>query len=284
MQNNIRSRLSKKKLKNSTQKTKKLLFMKTQKTKIMLVEDSQNLRSVLKDYFEMMNYEVIDFADGLQAVKEYRVGMSDICLLDIGLPLKDGYEVIGELRKISPNLPIIFLTARDSKEDRIKGFKLGCDDYVTKPFSTEELMLRIEAVLRRCNKSQSTVFQYKEAIYNIGDFVFNYTAQELQYGENIRVLTRKEAELLRILFEYKNKLLPREILQREIWGESEAALGRSMDVFLTKIRKYLSIDGADTTENLNPAGKRKNKYLPGREPKVELINIHGTGYLLKVRE
>jgi DNA-binding response OmpR family regulator len=257
--------------------------MKNKKTKIMLIEDSLNLRLVLKDYFEMMNYEVIDYGDGESAIKGYRNGCCAICLLDIGLPKKDGYAVIKELHSLTPDLPVIFVTAKDSKEDKIKGFKAGCDDYVTKPFSTEELLLRIEAVLRRCGGNNKTDLLQNDVIFTIGDFTFNYSELKLIHGEQIRMLTRKEAQLLKILYEHKNKLVPREILIKEIWGDSKAAMGRSLDVFLSKVRVYLKTD-EDTPESLNPEGGRKNKYKPGHEPKVEVINVHGTGYLLKIRD
>ena len=258
--------------------------MKNRKTKIMLVEDSHNLRAVLKDYFEMMNYDVIDFADGESALKGYYQGICDICLLDIGLPKKDGYVVINELRNIHPELPVIFVTAKDSKEDRIKGFKAGCDDYVTKPFSTEELLLRIEAILRRCAAREKKQILQGDIIFYIGDFIFNYGEMQLIYGDQVRMLTRKEAQLLKLLYEHKNRLVPREILRKEIWGDSKAAMGRSLDVFLSKIRMYLQLESDNSSENLTMHGKRKIKYRAGYEPKVEIINVHGTGYQLKIRE
>jgi DNA-binding response OmpR family regulator len=258
--------------------------MNNKKAKIMLVEDSQNLRSVLKDYFEMMNYEVIDYGDGDAAIKGYQNGSCDICLLDIGLPKKDGYVVMNELHNITPDLPVIFVTAKDSKEDRIKGFKVGCDDYVTKPFSTEELLLRIEAVLRRCRGVNKKTILHKDIIFDIGDFTFNYSELKLIKDGHVRMLTRKEAQLLRLLYEHKNKLVPREVLIKEIWGESKAAMGRSLDVFLSKIRSYLKSEEDDNPKNFISEGKRKLKYKPGREPKIEVINVHGMGYLLKIRD
>jgi len=258
--------------------------MKNKKTKILLIEDSENLRSVLKDYFEMMGYDVADYGDGESALKEYQNGSCDICLLDIGLPKKDGYAVMNELHSITPNLPVIFVTAKDAKEDRIKGFKAGCDDYVTKPFSTEELLLRMEAILRRCSTNSRKNTAPREIVFDIGDFTFNYSEMMLIHGEHVRMLTRKEAQLLRLLYEHKNKLVPREMLIKEIWGDSKAAMGRSLDVFLSKVRTYLKLVGEDAPENINPEGKRKNRYKPGHEPKVEIVNLHGTGYLLKVRD
>ena len=258
--------------------------MKTKKTKVMLVEDSQNLRSVLKDYFEMMGYEVADYGDGESALKNYQNGSCDICLLDIGLPKKDGYAVIHELHNITPDLPVIFVTAKDTKEDRIKGFKAGCDDYVTKPFSTEELLLRMEAILRRCQSDNKKNIIPKEIIFNIGDFVFNYSELILTNGDYVRMLTRKEAQLLKLLYEHKNKLVPREVLIKEIWGDTKAAMGRSLDVFLSKVRSYLKLETEVAPDHINPGGGRKNKYKAGYEPKVEIVNVHGTGYLLKVRD
>ena len=259
--------------------------MKNQKTKIMLVEDSQNLRAVLRDYFEMMNYEVVDFGDGESAIKSYFNGICDICLLDIGLPKKDGFTVISDLHSMDPDLPVVFVTAKDSKEDRIKGFKLGCDDYVTKPFSTEELLLRIEAILKRCSGvGKMKINLHNDIIYHIGDFVFNYSEMQLIYKDNVRMLTRKEAQLLKLMYEHKNKLVPREILMKEIWGDAKAALGRSLDVFLSKLRLYLKLEAEHSPENINIEGKRKNKFKLGHEPKVEIVNVHGTGYLLRIRD
>jgi len=257
--------------------------MKNKKNKIMLVEDSQNLRFVLKDYLEMMNYEVIDFGDGESAIRGFRNGSCDICLLDIGLPKKDGFAVIRELHSLSPDLPVIFVTARDTKEDKIKGFKAGCDDYVTKPFSTEELLLRIEAVLRRCGVKEKKGILNNDILFTFSDFTFNFSELTLTYKEKTRLLTRKEAQLLKLLYEHKNKLVPREILIQEVWGDAKAANGRSLDVFLSKIRIYLKTEEENTPENISPEGRRKHKYKHGFEPKVELINVHGTGYMLKIR-
>jgi DNA-binding response OmpR family regulator len=257
--------------------------MKNKKTKVMLVEDSQNLRLVLKDYLEMMGYGVLDFGDGESAIRGYQNGCCDICLLDIELPKKDGYAVMRELRSLSPDLPVIFVTEQDSKEDRIKGFKAGCDDYVTKPFSTEELLLRMEAILRRCNgdNNKKSILD-QEVKFTIGDFIFNYSEMKLIKGEDVRMLTRKEAQLLKLLYEHKNKLVPREILLREIWGDSKATMGRSLDVFLSKLRLYLKSDEDDVPETVNTGRGRRNKFVPKHEPKVEVVNVHGTGYLLRV--
>jgi DNA-binding response OmpR family regulator len=232
----------------------------------------------------MMGYEVVDYGDGESTVANYQKGSCDICLLDIGLPKIDGYTVIQELHDISPDLPVIFVTGKDTKEDRIKGFKMGCDDYVTKPFSTEELLLRIEAILRRCHLGHRHKSIQKETIFHIGDFVLDYSELKLTKEDKVRLLTRKEAQLLKLLYEHRNRLVPREILLKEIWGDSKAAMGRSLDVFLSKVRTYLKSDGDDNPENLLSTSSRKVKYKPGHEPKIEVINVHGTGYMMKIHE
>ncbi len=257
--------------------------MKNSKGKIMLVEDSSNLRYVLRDYFEILDYEVIDFGDTESALKAFNSGQFDICLLDVMMPEKDGFTLMQEIRKLDPDVPVIFLTAKSSKEDRIKGFKLGCDDYITKPFSTEELALRIEAILRRTKRNRKeTKTLYEERIYKFGDFIFNYSAMQLIHPTITRTLTRKEAELLKLLCEHQNKLLPRGVILKEIWGDEDYSVGRSMDVFLTKLRSYINIEKINK-EHLNPNGGRREKYKPGYEPKVEICNVHGTGFILKVR-
>ena len=200
------------------------------------------------------------------------------------MPDKDGFTLMQEIRKVDPDVPVIFLTAKSSKEDKIKGFKLGADDYITKPFSTEELALRIEAILRRTKRSKREDKNlYEERVYKFGDFVFNYSAMQLIHPTKTRTLTRKEAELLKLLCEHQNKLLPREVILKEIWGDEDYSIGRSMDVFLTKLRSYINIEKV-SKEHLNPNGGRRDKYKPGFEPRVEICNVHGTGFILKVRE
>ena len=257
--------------------------MKSERGKIMLVEDSQNLRYVLKDYLEMLNYEVMDFGDGTGALRAFVKGGFDICIFDVMMPDKDGFTLIQEVRKIDKFIPVVFLTAKTSKEDKVKGFKLGCDDYIAKPFSTEELALRIEAILRRTrNNASKDEDLYQEEIYKFGDFVFNYSTLQLDHPIVNRSLTRKEAELLKLMCKHQNKLLPREIILKEIWGDEDYSVGRSMDVFLTKLRSYINIEKVPE-EHLNPGGNRRNKYKVGFEPKVEICNVHGTGFILRVK-
>lgn len=256
--------------------------MNTTKGKIMLVDDSDNLRYVIKDYLEMSGYEVVDFSDGEIASKTFNRNLFDLCIIDIMMPGKDGFSLLQDIRKIDDFIPVIILTARASKEERIKGFKLGCDDYVAKPFSIEELALRIDAILRRCRKNMPNKDFYEEKIYKLGEFIFNYSAMQLIHPSITRTLTRKEAELLKLLCEHKNKLIPREIIMKEIWGEEDHAIGRSMDVFLTKLRSYLKVE--DEKHILPNKGGRKPAYETGYEPKVEICNVHGTGFILKVKE
>lgn len=258
--------------------------MENTKGKIMLVDDSENLRYVIKDYFEIAGYEVVDFKDGELAAKAYNTDMFDLCIIDIMLQGKDGFSLLQDIRKIDEQTPIIILTSHTSKEERVKGFKLGCDDYVAKPFSIEELELRVQAILKRCKRGNVLPKAlYEEKIYKLGNFTFNYSGMQLIHPKITRTLTRKEAELLKLLLDHKNKLIPREIILKEIWGDEDHAVGRSMDVFLTKLRSYLQIDDA---EHIAPKvkGKRKVAYVDDYKPLVEICNVHGTGFMLKVAE
>lgn len=258
--------------------------MENSKGKIMLVDDSENLRYVIKDYFELAGYEVVDFKDGEMAAKAYNTGKFDLCIIDIMLPGKDGYSLLQDIRKIDDYTPIVILTSQASKEERIKGFKLGCDDYVAKPFSIEELDLRIQAILRRTKRGNALPkVLYEEKIYKMGNFTFNYSGMQLIHPKITRTLTRKEAELLKLLLDHKNKLIPREIILKEIWGEEDHAVGRSMDVFLTKLRSYLHVDDEEHIIPKQP-GKRKVTYKDNYRPLVEICNVHGTGFMIKVAE
>jgi len=233
--------------------------MKNEKTKILLVEDNQNLRLVLKDYLEMLHYEVIACSDGEEGSRVFTKDKYDLCILDIMMPVKDGFNLAQEIRNIDSNVPIVFLTARTLKEDKIKGFKIGADDYITKPFSTEELSLRIEAILRRTKAQKTTSILGVQQTFKIGIFTFDYNALQLKSPSINRSLTRKESELLKLLCTHKNVLIPREVILRSVWGEDDYFIGRSMDVFITKLRKYIKED-----------------------PNVSIKNIHGSGFKLEV--
>ncbi len=226
---------------------------------ILLVEDDDNLGFILKDYLEMIGYNIELQKNGISGLKAFKQSKFDLCILDVMMPIKDGFSLAEDIRALNKEIPIIFLTAKLMKEDKIKGFKLGADDFITKPFSSEELSLRIEAILRRYKHQKSIVDD--EVVYKIGKFTFNYNDQLLTYNDLERSLTRKESEVLKLLCQYKNKLLRREIVLKHVWGKDDYFMGRSMDVYITKLRKYLKPD-----------------------EDVTIINVHGAGFKLEVNE
>lgn len=231
-----------------------------EKTRILLVEDDANLSMILEDYLEMTGYEVDCASDGEEGYKTFIKKKYDLILLDVMMPKKDGFTLAKEIRAKEQKVPIVFLTARNLKEDRIQGFQFGCDDYITKPFSTEELSLRIKAILRRCALTREFEPVIAEK-FRIGRFEFDSKNLLLRNGNKEQKLTKKESELLRMLCLNKNELLSREEALKKIWGENDYFLGRSMDVFITKLRKHLSED-----------------------PDVKILNIHGIGFKLETSE
>jgi len=226
---------------------------------ILFVEDDPNLSMILKDYLEMIGYTVDHAADGEKGVQLFNENNYQLVILDVMMPKKDGFTAAKEIRESDLMIPIIFLTAKNLKEDRIKGFQVGCDDFITKPFSTEELSLRIKAILKRCSINNEPSSANK--IINIGNFTFDSSNMILAIDNTERVLTRKESSLLRLLCENKNNLLPREVAMESIWGENDYFIGRSMDVFIAKLRKYLKPD-----------------------PNVKISNVHGIGFKLEITE
>jgi two-component system, OmpR family, response regulator len=230
------------------------------KARILLVEDDPNLSLVLKDYLEILMYDTVFCDNGEDAFEHFKSEYFDLIILDVMLPKKDGFTIAKDIRKINKDIPIVFLTAKNLKEDRIKGFYIGCDDYITKPFSTEELSLRIEAILRRVKKTTNFPIVGNIEQFQLGLFTFDYTNMILKLGTNEQFLTRKEADLLKLLCINKNRLVHREIALKSIWGDSDYFTGRSMDVFITRLRKYLKED-----EN------------------ICIINIHGTGFKLEIK-
>ena len=233
---------------------------KAGKPKILLVEDDPNLSFVIQDYLEMLNYDTTLCKDGEEGLMEYRRTSYDLLILDVMMPRKDGFTLAEEIRETDDVTPIIFLTAKSLKEDRIKGFQVGCDDYIAKPFSTEELSLRIKAILKRCMARQPQLSEVEDKIYKIGEFTFDSLNMVLRNGKIEQTLTRKESALLKLLCLYKNKLLSRETALKSIWGDDDYFIGRSMDVFISKLRKYLKDD-----------------------PKISITNVHGTGFKLEVK-
>ena len=259
-------------------------IMENSTNNIILVDDSENLRSVIKEYLEIKGYSVWDFKDSESAAKSVFSQPFDLCIIDLNMRGNDSFALLQYIRKYDKRIPVVILSDTDSKEERIRGFKLGCDDYVTKPFSIEELELRVHAILNRSKYGVvADVKIIEEKIYKMGNFVFNFSDMQLIHPKITRTLTRKEAELLKLLCDHKNKLIPREIILREVWGDEDHSAGRSMDVFLTKLRSYLQVDDEG---HLAPKkkGTRKVTYLGGYEPAVEICNVHGTGFMLKIKE
>jgi two-component system, OmpR family, response regulator len=234
--------------------------MITPKPKILLVEDDPNLSLVLQDYLEMLNYEITLCRNGREGLEIFRHSKFNICILDIMMPVMDGFTLAEEIKKINDNIPIVFLTAKSLKEDRIKGFRLGCDDYIAKPFSTEELSLRIQAILKRCMAQPAKEVKEEPPIYQLGKYTFDHKNLILRIDNTERVLTRKENALLKLLFENQNQVLPREVALKSVWGNDDYFIGRSMDVFITKLRKYLKDD-----------------------PSIYITNVHGTGFKLEIK-
>jgi len=233
--------------------------METIPSKILLLEDDPNLGFVLQEFLQHKGYNVTLREDGELGLKTYNEASFDICIVDIMMPKMDGLTFTKQVRKTDADTPIIFLTAKSMKEDKIEAFKLGGDDYITKPFSMEELELRVEAVLRRSKGSSGQPEEKK--VFQLGIYEFDYPAQRLSHNSESTSLTTKEAELLKLLAINKNRVLEREIALKLIWGNDNYFTGRSMDVFITKLRKYLKED-----------------------PSVEIVNVHGTGYKLMTGE
>jgi two-component system OmpR family response regulator len=224
------------------------------KVSILFAEDDPNLGTLLKNYLTAKGYHTILVTDGAEALKLFRKEKFSLCLLDVMMPEMDGFTLAREIRAIDPNIPVIFLTAKNLKQDVIEGFKSGADDYLTKPFSMEELIYRIEAILRRSSKRDAEV---SAETYTIGQFTFNVAKQLLTFKGESHKLTTKESELLELLCRHSNEILERNFALKSIWIDDNYFNARSMDVYITKLRKYLKKDA-----------------------NVEILNIHGKGYKL----
>ncbi|GAB2495288.1 response regulator transcription factor [Algoriphagus taiwanensis] len=228
------------------------------KAKLLVVEDDPNLGDILQEYLQMKGYDTTLCRDGEEGWNKFKKDKYDLCLLDIMMPKKDGFTLAKEIKKVQENLPILFLTAKNQKDDIIEGLKIGADDYLTKPFSMEELLLRITAILRRTQKS-TEVAPLKT--YTFGDFILHYDEQFIEGPSGKHKLTSKENELIRLLASEINKLVNRSHALKQIWGDDSYFNARSMDVYLSKIRKILKDD-----------------------PKVQIITVHGEGFKLIVGE
>jgi DNA-binding response OmpR family regulator len=227
------------------------------KIKILLVEDEPNLGSLLKEYLEAKDFSTVLAVNGKEGFEQFSKDKFQLCILDVMMPVKDGFTLAREIRAEDPDIPIVFLTAKSMKEDAIEGFTLGADDYITKPFSMEELLLRIRAILRRAEGK--TAKSSGQTEFEIGKYKFDYKHQTLVIAGSQQKLTTKEAELLKLLCDNINDVLDRNYALKTIWNDDNYFNGRSMDVYIAKLRKYLKED-----------------------PAVEVINVHGKGFKLLV--
>ena len=210
------------------------------KARILYVEDDATLSFITKDNLEMQGYVVDYCEDGEQAIYKYKKNNYDLCILDIMLPKVDGFTIAKKIRETNEHIPIIFLTAKTLKDDKIYGLKTGADDYITKPFSIEELVLKIEVFLKRSRVVSPGAGNVK--IIKIGKFIFDFENLELIENGNTRKLTYKEAELLKYLYDHRDKLIKRDDLLIALWGDNDYFMGRSLDVFISRIRKYFKND------------------------------------------
>lgn len=226
---------------------------------ILLVEDDPGLGFIIQDTLKNEGYTVHLSRDGKEGLKQFNERSYDLCLLDVMMPKKDGFELAKDIRKIAPRVPIIFLTAKSMIEDKVSGFKAGGDDYITKPFSNEELLLRIEAVLKRSIDSGE---QAREEVstYTLGHYTFHPETFHLKGPNFSKNLTRKEAGILKLLCEHRDKVIERELITNLVWGDDSYFVGRSLDVFITRLRKYFQEDA-----------------------RVSITNVHGVGFRLEVQ-
>lgn len=226
------------------------------KPRIFLLEDDLSFGAVLKSYLEINDFEVDWIDDGQHALPQFKKVNYDVCILDVMLPNVDGFTVGAEIRKINGSVPVLFLTAKNMRDDVLKGYRIGADDYITKPFDTEVLIFKLKAILKR--QAGGTV---KETDYfQIGNYLFDYKLRTVELDGFKQKLSPKEAELLRMLCDNLNELLPREAALKKIWGDDGYFTARSMDVYLTKLRKLFADD-----------------------PSVEIRNIHGSGFMLEIK-
>ena len=228
--------------------------MEGRKYRVLLCEDDTNLGMVLKNYLELNDYEVVLERDGRLGFAAFQREKFDICLLDVMMPNVDGFAMANDIRDIDPDVPLFFLSAKTMKDDIINGYKLGADDYITKPFDSDVLMMKIKAILKR-NEEEIRISESAE--FDMGGYHFNPKLRQLTINGNTQVLSPKENDLLKMLAEHKNDLLPREKALKRIWGSDTYFNGRSMDVYIAKLRKYLREDD-----------------------KIEIVNIHGNGFRL----
>jgi len=224
------------------------------KPKLLYVEDDESLSFLTKDNLELAGYDVCHKADGKSGLDAFRESTFDICVLDIMLPEMDGFELGKQIRSIDPEIPIIFLTAKAQKESKLEGLRLGADDYITKPFSIEELILKIKIFLKRKYITNSN----DNDVIKVGSYVYDHKNLSLSRNGDSKNLTQKEGDLLNLLIKHKNNILKRSDILQNLWGEDDYFLGRSMDVFISRLRKYLKEDSSIKLENIHGVGFRLN--------------------------
>jgi len=228
------------------------------KISILLAEDDINLGFVISDQLRAEGYHVSLTTDGVDALKRFNEQSYHLCIFDVMMPKKDGFTLARDIRKVNADIPILFLTAKSMTEDKIEGFNAGGDDYLTKPFSVEELNLRIKSLLKRVNIRTDVP---EEKVFGIGVFIFDAENLTLSLNNNVQSLTKKEAQILKLLYKFKDQVLPREVILNTVWGQDDYFVGRSLDVFITKLRKYLKDD-----------------------EKIQILNVHGVGFKLEIKE
>ncbi|MCX7727894.1 MAG: response regulator transcription factor [Bacteroidia bacterium] len=234
---------------------------KSAKIRVLLAEDDENLSFMLEQYLNQKGFEVVVKSNGEEAFNIFCKRPFDLLILDVMMPKLDGFNLARQIRQINSDIPIIFLTAKGSKEDTLEGFNVGADDYITKPFSMDELIARINAILKRTNVYKA--IESDQKVFEIGDYTFNYEEKTLIHNPSKSQdrLTTKESELLRLFAIHKNDLLDRSFALKSIWGDDNYYNSRSMDVYIAKLRKYLS-----------------------KDPNISIVNVHGKGFKLFVKE
>ena len=232
-------------------------MLPTMKISILLAEDDINLGFVIADQLRAEGYHVSLTTDGVEALKRFNEQPYHLCIFDVMMPKKDGFTLARDIRQINSDVPILFLTAKSMTEDKIEGFNSGGDDYLTKPFSVEELNLRIKSLLKRVNIRTEIP---EEKVFNVSNFIFDTENLTLTLNGTAQSLTKKEAQILKILYKFKNQVLPREVILNTVWGQDDYFVGRSLDVFITKLRKYLKED-----------------------ERIQILNIHGVGFKLEIK-
>jgi DNA-binding response OmpR family regulator len=225
------------------------------KAKLLLVEDDENLSLVIKDYLALEGYSVTVCGNGNEGWDKYISESHDLCILDIMMPELDGFTLAEKIRQQNDKIPILFLTAKTAQEDKIRGFKIGADDYIVKPFNIEELLLRIEVFLKRINVKTNS-----KNLYIIGNYKFDFPNLTLEDEKNSQKLTRREAEILKLLVQNMNKLVKRDDILMQLWGNNDYFLGRSLDVFVSKLRRYL-----------------------GNDKSIKITNYHSVGFKLEIK-